>query len=143
MVQHGHHVHPLTPLITYSNEPFPPGSPPGHLSPDIDPKTGEQDLGTRRGEQRECGGVGNVLGMGWLSTGCCPCLPGGLKPVSGDGARGFHAQGQVWLGCGDAPRALLGLFQLFQPGVMGAEGDGVLEGKWGAERKGAGGHRGL
>ncbi|NXF82419.1 T7L1A factor, partial [Sclerurus mexicanus] len=41
VVQHAHHMHPLTPLITYSNEPFPPGSPPGHLSPDIDPKTGE------------------------------------------------------------------------------------------------------
>lgn len=45
VVQHAHHVHPLTPLITYSNEPFPPGSPPGHLSPEIDPKTGEQGLG--------------------------------------------------------------------------------------------------
>ncbi|NXS11155.1 TF7L1 factor, partial [Neodrepanis coruscans] len=40
VVQHAHHMHPLTPLITYSNDPFPPGSPPGHLSPDIDPKTG-------------------------------------------------------------------------------------------------------
>ncbi|XP_014746876.1 PREDICTED: transcription factor 7-like 1 isoform X2 [Sturnus vulgaris] len=40
VVQHAHHMHPLTPLITYSNEPFPPGSPPGHLSPEIDPKTG-------------------------------------------------------------------------------------------------------
>ncbi|NXV68335.1 TF7L1 factor, partial [Molothrus ater] len=40
VVQHAHHMHPLTPLITYSSEPFPPGSPPGHLSPEIDPKTG-------------------------------------------------------------------------------------------------------
>ncbi|KAM8794588.1 LOW QUALITY PROTEIN: transcription factor 7-like 1 [Eudromia elegans] len=40
VVQHPHHVHPLTPLITYSNEHFSPGSPPAHLSPDIDPKTG-------------------------------------------------------------------------------------------------------
>ncbi|XP_064897224.1 transcription factor 7-like 1 isoform X3 [Columba livia] len=40
VVQHAHHMHPLTPLITYSNERFSPGSPPGHLSPDIDPKTG-------------------------------------------------------------------------------------------------------
>ncbi|NXY34847.1 TF7L1 factor, partial [Pomatorhinus ruficollis] len=40
VVQHAHHVHPLTPLITYSNDPFPPGSPPGHLSPEIDLKTG-------------------------------------------------------------------------------------------------------
>ncbi|KAA0704342.1 Transcription factor 7-like 1-A HMG box transcription factor 3-A [Triplophysa tibetana] len=41
VVQHSHHVHPLTPLITYSNEHFSPGTPPSHLSPDIlDPKTG-------------------------------------------------------------------------------------------------------
>ncbi|KAI7793512.1 transcription factor 7-like 1a [Triplophysa rosa] len=41
VVQHPHHVHPLTPLITYSNEHFSPGTPPSHLSPDIlDPKTG-------------------------------------------------------------------------------------------------------
>ncbi|XP_067168535.1 transcription factor 7-like 1 [Apteryx mantelli] len=40
VVQHPHHVHPLTPLITYSNDRFSPGSPPAHLSPDIDPKTG-------------------------------------------------------------------------------------------------------
>lgn len=42
VVQHAHHVHPLTPLITYSNEHFSPGTPPSHLSPEIlDPKTGE------------------------------------------------------------------------------------------------------
>lgn len=42
MVQHAHHVHPLTPLITYSNEHFSPGTPPSHLSPEIlDPKTGK------------------------------------------------------------------------------------------------------
>ncbi|XP_076125693.1 transcription factor 7-like 1-B isoform X3 [Alosa pseudoharengus] len=41
VVQHGHHIHPLTPLITYSNDHFPPGTPPSHLSPEIlDPKTG-------------------------------------------------------------------------------------------------------
>uniref|UniRef100_A0A3P8WLH4 Transcription factor 7 like 1 n=1 Tax=Cynoglossus semilaevis TaxID=244447 RepID=A0A3P8WLH4_CYNSE len=41
VVQHGHHVHPLTPLITYSNDHFSPGTPPSHLSPEIlDPKTG-------------------------------------------------------------------------------------------------------
>ncbi|XP_074837718.1 transcription factor 7-like 1 isoform X2 [Carettochelys insculpta] len=40
VVQHSHHMHPLTPLITYSNDHFPPGSPPSHLSPEIDPKTG-------------------------------------------------------------------------------------------------------
>ncbi|XP_058869539.1 transcription factor 7-like 1-A isoform X4 [Acipenser ruthenus] len=41
VVQHPHHMHPLTPLITYSNEHFSPGTPPPHLSPEIDPKTGE------------------------------------------------------------------------------------------------------
>uniref|UniRef100_A0A8C2XC97 Transcription factor 7 like 1 n=1 Tax=Cyclopterus lumpus TaxID=8103 RepID=A0A8C2XC97_CYCLU len=41
VVQHAHHVHPLTPLITYSNEHFSPGTPPSHLSPEIlDSKTG-------------------------------------------------------------------------------------------------------
>ncbi|KAG7243864.1 hypothetical protein INR49_006018 [Caranx melampygus] len=41
VVQHAHHVHPLTPLITYSQEHFSPGTPPSHLSPEIlDPKTG-------------------------------------------------------------------------------------------------------
>nr|XP_033796234.1 transcription factor 7-like 2 isoform X1 [Geotrypetes seraphini] len=40
VVQHPHHVHPLTPLITYSNEHFTPGNPPPHLQADIDPKTG-------------------------------------------------------------------------------------------------------
>uniref|UniRef100_H2ZY83 Transcription factor 7 like 1 n=2 Tax=Latimeria chalumnae TaxID=7897 RepID=H2ZY83_LATCH len=40
VVQHPHHVHPLTPLITYSNEHFSPGTPPSHLSPEISPKTG-------------------------------------------------------------------------------------------------------
>lgn len=45
VVQHAHHVHPLTPLITYSNEHFSPGTPPSHLSPEIlDPKTGKTDL---------------------------------------------------------------------------------------------------
>uniref|UniRef100_A0A452J271 HMG box domain-containing protein n=1 Tax=Gopherus agassizii TaxID=38772 RepID=A0A452J271_9SAUR len=40
VVQHAHHMHPLTPLITYSSDHFSPGSPPSHLSPEIDPKTG-------------------------------------------------------------------------------------------------------
>uniref|UniRef100_A0A8C1U966 Transcription factor 7 like 1b n=1 Tax=Cyprinus carpio TaxID=7962 RepID=A0A8C1U966_CYPCA len=40
VVQHAH-MHPLTPLITYSSEHFSPGTPPAHLSPEIlDPKTG-------------------------------------------------------------------------------------------------------
>lgn len=41
VVQHPHHVHPLTPLITYSNEHFTPGNPPPHLPADVDPKTGK------------------------------------------------------------------------------------------------------
>ncbi|KAM5170883.1 transcription factor 7-like 1 isoform 2-T2 [Mantella aurantiaca] len=40
VVQHPHHMHPLTPLITYSQDRFSPVTPPGHLSPEIDPKTG-------------------------------------------------------------------------------------------------------
>uniref|UniRef100_A0A8C3SE49 HMG box domain-containing protein n=1 Tax=Chelydra serpentina TaxID=8475 RepID=A0A8C3SE49_CHESE len=40
VVQHAHHMHPLTPLITYSSDHFSSGSPPSHLSPEIDPKTG-------------------------------------------------------------------------------------------------------
>ncbi|KAL7990606.1 hypothetical protein Chor_014036 [Crotalus horridus] len=43
VVQHPHHVHPLTPLITYSNEHFTPGNPPPHLPADVDPKTGYID----------------------------------------------------------------------------------------------------
>uniref|UniRef100_A0A4W4FR80 HMG box domain-containing protein n=1 Tax=Electrophorus electricus TaxID=8005 RepID=A0A4W4FR80_ELEEL len=40
VVQHAH-MHPLTPLITYSNDHFSPATPPAHLSPEIlDPKTG-------------------------------------------------------------------------------------------------------
>ncbi|KAI5094670.1 transcription factor 7-like 1-B, partial [Silurus meridionalis] len=40
VVQHAH-MHPLTPLITYSNDHFPPATPPAHLSPELlDPKTG-------------------------------------------------------------------------------------------------------
>lgn len=40
VVQHPHHMHPLTPLITYSNDHFSPGSPPAHLSPEIDRSSG-------------------------------------------------------------------------------------------------------
>ncbi|XP_059823819.1 transcription factor 7-like 1-A isoform X3 [Hypanus sabinus] len=40
LVQHPHHVHPLTPLITYSNDHFSPGSPSPHLSPELDLKSG-------------------------------------------------------------------------------------------------------
>lgn len=72
VVQHPHHVHPLTPLITYSNEHFTPGNPPPHLPADVDPKTGRpcaqegvlvpgppQDLlgGEKGGDWRGCGGA--------------------------------------------------------------------------------------
>uniref|UniRef100_A0A3P9MUT9 Transcription factor 7 like 2 n=1 Tax=Poecilia reticulata TaxID=8081 RepID=A0A3P9MUT9_POERE len=48
VVQHPHHVHPLTPLITYSNEHFTPGNPPPHLQTDVDPKTGKPVVGLWR-----------------------------------------------------------------------------------------------
>ncbi|XP_078095831.1 transcription factor 7-like 2 [Mustelus asterias] len=40
LVQHAHHMHPLTPLITYSNEHFSPGNPTSHLSSELDSKAG-------------------------------------------------------------------------------------------------------
>lgn len=48
VVQHPHHVHPLTPLITYSNEHFTPGNPPPHLPADVDPKTGRTHAWVQR-----------------------------------------------------------------------------------------------
>lgn len=64
VVQHPHHMHPLTPLITYSNDHFSPGSPPTHLSPEIDPKTGESAARRER----------NVLFSWTLKT--CPAAGG-------------------------------------------------------------------
>lgn len=87
VVQHAHHMHPLTPLITYSNDHFSPGSPPGHLSPEIDPKTGEEKggwVGAGGGEgcwegggRRGVGagketGVGREMGAGRVMG--CPAL---------------------------------------------------------------------
>ncbi|XP_072409933.1 transcription factor 7-like 2 isoform X1 [Chiloscyllium punctatum] len=40
LVQHAHHMHPLTPLITYNNEYFSPGNPTPHLSSELNSKTG-------------------------------------------------------------------------------------------------------
>lgn len=85
VVQHAHHMHPLTPLITYSSEPFPPGSPPGHLSPDIDPKTGERGWGSGTGA---ASAPQPALGGRW---GCSQGL-------------GDSAQPQRGLGRGDPPR---------------------------------------
>lgn len=58
VVQHAPHMHPLTPLITYSNDHFSPGSPPAHLSPDIDPKTGEGGEGAHG--ERDAWGEGGL-----------------------------------------------------------------------------------
>ncbi|XP_028932881.1 lymphoid enhancer-binding factor 1 isoform X2 [Ornithorhynchus anatinus] len=40
VVQPSHAVHPLTPLITYSDEHFSPGSHPSHIPADVNPKQG-------------------------------------------------------------------------------------------------------
>lgn len=61
VVQHPHHVHPLTPLITYSNEHFTPGNPPPHLPADVDPKTGKLGSSTSLCQEP---GVGMMNGMG-------------------------------------------------------------------------------
>lgn len=68
VVQHPHHVHPLTPLITYSNEHFTPGNPPPHLPADVDPKTGK--LGNSEGLSQEPGpGVMGEMGSMGLGVG--------------------------------------------------------------------------
>lgn len=139
VVQHAHHMHPLTPLITYSNEPFPPGSPPGHLSPEIDPKTGElgledtnlfgepnKPLGTTSGygEQRQRGGAGNVLGI----RGCLLDAASASWVVStqslGGGWGSLPSNSSGW-GVGIPPGLCCGCFSSAQPGVMGAEGNGA------------------
>lgn len=79
VVQHPHHVHPLTPLITYSNEHFTPGNPPPHLPADVDPKTG----GLRAWGQRE--GLLGRRGTDGGQGGGAPLSPfwggsGGLSP---------------------------------------------------------------
>uniref|UniRef100_A0A8C0ZSA3 CTNNB1 binding N-teminal domain-containing protein n=1 Tax=Castor canadensis TaxID=51338 RepID=A0A8C0ZSA3_CASCN len=40
VVQPSHAVHPLTPLITYSDEHFSPGSHPSHIPSDVNSKQG-------------------------------------------------------------------------------------------------------
>lgn len=67
VVQHPHHVHPLTPLITYSNEHFTPGNPPPHLPADVDPKTGRWEVVGRSSFcflEGEMGGGGKPTGFG-------------------------------------------------------------------------------
>uniref|UniRef100_A0A8B9Z142 Transcription factor 7 like 1 n=1 Tax=Buteo japonicus TaxID=224669 RepID=A0A8B9Z142_9AVES len=76
VVQHAHHMHPLTPLITYSNDHFSPGSPPGHLSPEIDPKTGEHGDGGHTASAK----LGHVqLGKGTVTV-SVPCWEWGALP---------------------------------------------------------------
>lgn len=98
VVQHPHHVHPLTPLITYSNEHFTPGNPPPHLPADVDPKTGRtrawvQRRRVSRDHWRTCCGAGGWFGdLGWGHQwrGPCSsptCWPGTSfgKPEPGEG----------------------------------------------------------
>ncbi|TNN54472.1 Transcription factor 7-like 2 [Liparis tanakae] len=61
VVQHPHHVHPLTPLITYSNEHFTPGNPPPHLQTDVDPKTERKSSPLRRAQK-------TVRGRPWVGA---------------------------------------------------------------------------
>lgn len=42
VVQPSHAVHPLTPLITYSDEHFSPGSHPSHIPSEVNPKQGKR-----------------------------------------------------------------------------------------------------
>ena len=92
VVQHPHHVHPLTPLITYSNEHFTPGNPPPHLPADVDPKTGRtrawvQRRRVSRDHWRMCCGAGGGLGTwaGGTSGGAPVPLPRvGREPLSGN-----------------------------------------------------------
>lgn len=108
VVQHPHHVHPLTPLITYSNEHFTPGNPPPHLPADVDPKTG-----------RPCAreGVlvpgppedlpGGVKGGDWRGLREAPFPPRGVEKED----RGARACRGTVLSSGSlssAPRALAG-----------------------------------
>lgn len=44
VVQPSHAVHPLTPLITYSDEHFSPGSHPSHIPSDVNSKQGESPV---------------------------------------------------------------------------------------------------
>lgn len=49
VVQPSHAVHPLTPLITYSDEHFSPGSHPSHIPSDVNSKQGESPAFFRKG----------------------------------------------------------------------------------------------
>uniref|UniRef100_A0A8D0FW03 CTNNB1 binding N-teminal domain-containing protein n=1 Tax=Strix occidentalis caurina TaxID=311401 RepID=A0A8D0FW03_STROC len=55
VVQPSHAVHPLTPLITYSDEHFSPGSHPSHIPSDVSSKQGEPIPAQRSGDAEQTG----------------------------------------------------------------------------------------
>ncbi|EDL82210.1 lymphoid enhancer binding factor 1, isoform CRA_b [Rattus norvegicus] len=81
VVQPSHAVHPLTPLITYSDEHFSPGSHPSHIPSEVNPKQGM----SRHPPAPEMptfyplspGGVGQITPpLGWFSHHMIPGPPG-------------------------------------------------------------------
>ncbi|KAK2519897.1 Lef1 [Columba guinea] len=81
VVQPSHAVHPLTPLITYSDEHFSPGSHPSHIPSDVSSKQGMSrhppapDLPTFY--PLSPGGVGQITPpLGWFSHHMIPGPPG-------------------------------------------------------------------
>ncbi|ELV13701.1 Lymphoid enhancer-binding factor 1 [Tupaia chinensis] len=81
VVQPSHAVHPLTPLITYSDEHFSPGSHPAHLPSDVNAKQGMSrhppapDMPTFY--PLSPGGVGQITPpLGWFSHHMIPGPPG-------------------------------------------------------------------
>ncbi|NXS00219.1 LEF1 factor, partial [Oxylabes madagascariensis] len=81
VVQPSHAVHPLTPLITYSDEHFSPGSHPSHVPSDVSSKQGMSrhppapDLPTFY--PLSPGGVGQITPpLGWFSHHMIPGPPG-------------------------------------------------------------------
>ncbi|XP_060102928.1 lymphoid enhancer-binding factor 1 isoform X4 [Heteronotia binoei] len=80
VVQPSHAVHPLTPLITYSDEHFSPGTHPSHLPSDVNSKQGMSrhppgDMPTFY--PLSPGGVGQITPpLGWFSHHMIPGPPG-------------------------------------------------------------------
>lgn len=126
------------------------------------PRQVSRGWGTRLGEQRECDGVGNVLGMGGSPLNAAPAsqvvstqsLEGGWGCSQGPGDS--LPRDRFGWGVRIPPGLRRGCFSSSQTGMMGAEGrgdgvlkermlegNGMLKGRWGAQRKGAGGHGGL
>lgn len=95
VVQHPHHVHPLTPLITYSNEHFTPGNPPPHLPADVDPKTGKPCAWV----PRECavlGPPGGPAGDGGGSLGLAGAVVEELLFLSWVLKRKLYGEASAW-----------------------------------------------